>query len=29
MPLTVIYALAQIPLITKHEIEPEAEQEQF
>jgi len=29
MPLTVIFALAQTPLILKHEIKPEAEEEHF
>jgi intracellular septation protein len=29
MPLTVIFALSQTPLIMKHEIKPEAEQEHF
>jgi intracellular septation protein len=29
MPLTVIFAIAQTPLILKHEIKPEADQEHF
>ena len=29
MPLTVIFAIAQTPLILKHEIKPEAEKEHF
>lgn len=29
MPLTIIFALAQTPLIMKHEIKPEAEEEHF